>query len=66
MVELDKSRITIYENAISMVLTQGETLRFRDDQLVQIQVRARFEIGTAISSQTIKVRVDDVLKEGIV
>lgn len=51
---------------IVVKLTQRDTLAFDDHTDTEIQIRAKFEDGTALASKVKVVPIDKVLKEGTI
>ena len=66
LVEREKADVEITPTSVEFRLTQEESLKFRDDMGVLIQIRARFPDGTAIASNEIKAKVEKILKEGVI
>lgn len=58
--------MTVTPETITLNLTQEDTLNFLPMRNVLIQIRAKFQDGTAIKSKTISTSVEDVLKEGVI
>lgn len=56
--------VTVTEEAVTVALTQAETLLFTLAQPVRVQIRAGFSDGTRIASNILTVGVDEILKEG--
>lgn len=67
-VRLEKSltEVSVQEGVITVQLTQEETLAFRPGSGVAIQIRLRTAAGLALASDVISVRVEDVLKDGVI
>lgn len=68
IIEINKNKddLTIEENMIRFQLTQKETLEFRNDRKVQIQLRAVDDVGNAIATDIISASVQDVLNEEVI
>ena len=68
IIEINKNKddLTIEENMIRFQLTQKETLGFRNDRKVQIQLRAVDDVGNAITTDIISASVQDVLNEEVI
>lgn len=58
--------ISVTEDTLTVVLTQVDTLRFRDSSPVKIQIRARFPNGEAVKSSVINTTADEILKRGVI
>ena len=54
------------ETDIRVSLTQEETLRFRENTLVRIQIRAGFSDGRRVKSEIITTTADELLKEDVI
>lgn len=67
-VVLDKqlSECSVEKNTLTVKLTQEDTLKLLHDCLVQIQIRARTEDGSAVASNIIDVFVNKILKDGVI
>lgn len=63
--EKEKSDITVTETALTVKLTQEETLKLTERE-VEIQIRARFSDGTALASNIIKTTASKILKDGVI
>lgn len=66
IIEKTKEDITITENTLEVKLTQEETLAFSLSSRVDIQIRARFEDGSAVASNIMRATVEEILKEGVI
>lgn len=66
VIERSKSEIDITPTALTVQLTQEETLRLAANISVVIQIRARFSDGTAVASNIIQTDVQTVLKSGVI
>lgn len=64
VVEKDKSECGVTSTSVTTRLTQADSLNFSEQQGVEIQIRAKFEDGTAIASNIIKTSAERVLKGG--
>lgn len=65
VVERRKAMMTIEENKVWFRLTQEETLSFRENIPVEIQVRVFTPDGTALASDIFEVSVGRVLDEEV-
>ena len=63
--EKEKSDITITPERLSVMLTQEDTLKL-DEGEVLIQIRARLSDGTAVASNIVKTTAGRILKDGVV
>jgi len=63
--EKQKSDITITPERLSVELTQEDTLKL-DDGEVLIQIRARLSDGTAVASNIVKTTASRILKDGVI
>ena len=74
---LDDVEIDNDAKTISVHLTQAETLLFKDlhwsalhpnlnskDDKIQVQIRIKYDDGTALASNIILLPIDDILKDG--
>lgn len=55
---------TITPCAVSVTLTQAETLAFSTAGYVSIQIRAGFADGSRVASSILKISVGEILKDG--
>lgn len=58
--------MTITAEAITVELSQDDTLAFDENAQVQIQIRARFPDGSAVASNIMNAPVGRILKEGVI
>lgn len=67
-VVFEKSNLTggveITKDTVLVNLTQEDTLALNSSMPVKIQIRAKFPSGSAIASNMIRARVEDILKDG--
>ncbi len=61
-----KKDMSITEDTASIMLTQEETLLLDDSAPLFIQVRGRLSTNEAFASKIKTVRVDSILKDGII
>ena len=54
------------EEALEMRLTQEDTLKFKEDRAVEIQIRARTWGGDAIASVIMRTQAKRILKDGVI
>lgn len=66
ILELDIDRIEINPDSIVVKLTQEETLAFDEKKDVEMQIRARYPDGTAVSSDIMTTTVGRILKDGVI
>lgn len=60
------SDVSVESGVVTVHLTQEDTLSFRADSVVQIQIRLRTAAGNAMASDVIRVDVGRVLKDGVI
>ena len=65
VIEKQKSDITFGEGSLSVQLTQADTLKLEKRDLL-IQIRAKFNDGTAVASNVIKTTAEMILKDGAI
>lgn len=63
---VEKSDPEVTSEAVTVSLTQQETLALCASQQVHVQIRARFPDGTAVASNIMVANVDNILKEGVI
>lgn len=63
VLEKAKEDIEVEESKLSVRLTQKETLAFKASK-VKVQIRARFNDGSAIASNIIDTTAEAILKDG--
>ena len=66
VLDLDKSRMTITSESISVELTQEETLMFNDQLDATAQIRARFSDERAVASNVMIIPINEILKDGVI
>ena len=66
ILELEKDRMTITPECISVTLTQEETLAFSENKKVYIQIRVGYPDKSAIASDVIETRAQMILKDGVI
>lgn len=65
--EKTKEDLTFTETGFEVKLTQKETLDFKAMGMnAEVQIRARFEDGTAVASNVIVVPISKILKGGVI
>ena len=64
VIEKQKKDVEITPESIIVHLSQAETLRFKQDKPVEVQIRAKFYDGNAVASNIIKTSVQRILKDG--
>ena len=57
---------TVTEKTVTNKLSQAETLKFREEYDVEMQIRARLEDGSAPISKVITTTVSRLLKPGVI
>lgn len=67
-VEVEKSikDCVLSENTISATLTQEETLKLPPSQIATVQLRVRTKAGDASATPKLQIKVEDILKEGVI
>lgn len=63
VVEKTLSDVTITEDAVSIHLTQEDTLKFADDKVVRVQLRCTLH-GEKLASNIMTAEVGEILKGG--
>jgi hypothetical protein len=53
-------------DCLTVRLTQEETLKFKCNRSVEIQIRAKTKTGDAIASDIITVSAEKILKDGVI
>ena len=66
VLEKTKADCTLNAKAVTVKLTQAETLDFQSRQAVNIQLRVLNTSGDAMASKIYTVQVDRILKEGVI
>ena len=66
VVEKEKDDLTLSPDAIKVKLSQDETLRFKKNLDVRVQIRVRFADETALASNIIETTAGEILKEGVI
>lgn len=66
IVEKTLEDLEVTEDEIRLQLTQDETLAFRENVPVSIQIRAKFPDAAAVACQVITVGAEVILKEGAI
>lgn len=56
--------LTVDGSTITLKMSQTDTLKLSPSYSVYIQIRARFEDGSAYATKQIKREVEDILKDG--
>ena len=56
--------VVISDNAISLTLTQQQTLSFQSKATSLVQLRLVLDDGSAVASNIIKITIGDILKDG--
>ena len=64
VLEKEKADIEVTSEGISTKLTQKDTLAFNTIGEVAIQIRAKFADETAIASNVIRAKAEEILKDG--
>ena len=66
ILEKDLSDCTITSQDVTVTLTQKESLRFKENGLVRMQIRGKFPDGSAVKSCIMEATADELLKEGVI
>lgn len=66
IVEKNIADCTFENGMVSVYLSQEETLRFKDDVVISVQIRARLTNGAATKSEIIETYTDYVLKKEVI
>lgn len=66
IVEKTVADCTLSGKTVKAKLTQAETLKFRVDGLIQIQLRLLTTDGEAMATRIYTVGVDKILKDGVI
>lgn len=56
----------IQDNIATITLTQEETLLFQQNVGVEMQVRCKFNDGTAVASNIVRTSANRILQEGVI
>lgn len=56
--------VAISDNAISLTLTQQQTLSFQSKATSLVQLRLVLDDGSVVASNIIKITIGDILKDG--
>lgn len=64
IIEKSLADMTVTPEQITVRLSQQETLRFLPGVTVKVQIRAKFDDGSAIASNIMTASVNDILKDG--
>lgn len=65
IIEKTGSDLTVTAEAVTLELTQEDTLAFRSGEVL-IQIRAVFPDGTAIASNIIRTTAERIIKNGVI
>lgn len=65
VLEKTEKDVTSEENTIKVTLTQEETLKFKKDKDVRIQLKVLNTLGAVLPSRIFMVPVEDVLNEEV-
>lgn len=66
ILELTMDRMEVTPEQIQVSLTQAETLMFKANKPVYIQMRVKFADESAIASDVINTTTQQILKEGLI
>ena len=62
--KLQGSDISISDDSIKVTLSQKETLRLSHNKIVEMQIRVKFNDGSAVASNIMTESVEKILKDG--
>ncbi len=57
---------TFEDGKVHVNLTQEDTLKFEDDEIVRMQIRVRLKDGFATKSDVVETYTDNILKGGVI
>lgn len=63
-VPVSDDSVVISDNAISLTLTQQQTLSFQSKATSLVQLRLVLDDGSVVASNIIKITIGDILKDG--
>lgn len=66
VLEKELSDCTVESDKITVHLTQADTVKFKEDMPVRIQIRVKMADGSAHKSAIIETTADELLKEGVI
>lgn len=68
IIEKTKEDITFHDDKqqVDVYLTQEDTLAFKQDEQVEIQIRVKLADGSAVKSNIVKTTSDRILKKGVI
>jgi len=64
ILEKDINSVQLTNKEITAMLTQADTLKFKEDEIVEMQVRIRTTDGGSFASNIIKINAGRILKDG--
>lgn len=65
-ISLTDQAVTIEDEAISVTLTQEQTLLFSSEKFAQAQIRASLSSGKAVASNIVQIPIGAILKNGVI
>ena len=65
VLEKDLEQVQVNGNTITINLSQEDTLKFKGDKILKIQVRFRTDSGAFVTN-LIKTNVEEILKDGVI
>ena len=66
VMEREIGDMSISPTEVTVELSQTDTLMFRAGGTVEVQIRARFQDGTAVASNIMTTTANRILKEGVI
>lgn len=66
IINRDLDEVTIEDTAISVTLTQEETLALRANANTRLQIRILMADGCAMATPAVKLDVNGILKDGVI
>ncbi len=66
IVEKTLDDCTFDDGVVSVNLSQEDTLKFHDDEIVKVQIRVKFTNGKATKSNIMETYTDNILKDGVI
>lgn len=65
-ISLTDPSVTIEDNAISVTLTQEQTLAFDAEDIARAQIRATLMSGKAVASNIVAIPIGAIIKNGVI
>ena len=64
--QLSDPQVTVLDNAIKVTLTQAQTLSLNENLPCKVQIRAVLAGEKAVKSNVKEIKLDELLKEGVI